>query len=163
MTSWRQLTFAWIYVQLLVAGMSRCEQLAPVPPLRSLNGGPSLAPSTHDAALPCRLQVAAKYMPMGSTIIGLDLDPIKPIRGVKAFVEDITTAKCRATLKRELAGKSVDVVLHDGAPNVGAAWSKDAYGQVRPPRVPPLVPARLRCPPLTDPDFTAVAPCLSPS
>lgn len=92
-------------------------------------------------------------MPSGSTIIGLDLDPIKPIRGVRTFVEDITTARCRTTLKRELAGKQVrgvpqahacvaprpafraqvDVVLHDGAPNVGHAWASDAFGQVRPP------------------------------
>ena len=47
-----------------------------------------------------------------------------------ALQEDITTQKCRAALKRELKGdKVIDVVLHDGAPNVGASWVNDAYGQ----------------------------------
>ena len=39
------------------------------------------------------------------------------------------SSKCRSVLKRDLAGRKADVVLHDGAPNVGGAWSKDAYGQ----------------------------------
>ena len=32
-----------------------------------------------------RLQVAAKYMPMASIKIGVDLDPIKPIKGCVTF------------------------------------------------------------------------------
>lgn len=30
-------------------------------------------------------------------------------------------------IKREIKGMQVDCVLNDGAPNVGAQWSKDAY------------------------------------
>jgi AdoMet-dependent rRNA methyltransferase SPB1 len=75
------------------------------------------------------LQVCAKEMPLGSKIIGLDLDPIRPIRGVTTFQQDITTQKCRQVLRSELADWKVDVVVHDGAPNVGGAWAKDAYGQ----------------------------------
>lgn len=74
-------------------------------------------------------QVAAKNMPYGSKIIAVDLAPIKPIKGVVTFQADITTAKCRAMLKKELALQKCDVVLNDGAPNVGSSWSKDAYGQ----------------------------------
>ena len=78
-------------------------------------------------------QVASKYMPQGSQIIGLDLLPMRPIPGVTMYDEfaggDILSSKCRSVLKRDLAGKKTDVVLHDGAPNVGGAWSKDAYGQ----------------------------------
>ena len=54
-----------------------------------------------------RCQVAAKQMPVESTIIGVDLLPIKPIHNVKTFQEDITTQKCRNVIKAELQGKSV--------------------------------------------------------
>lgn len=38
--------------------------------------------------------MAAKYMPMASIKIGVDLDAIKPIKGCLTFTADITTAKC---------------------------------------------------------------------
>lgn len=51
--------------------------------------------------------MAAKQMPIESTIIGVDLLPIKPIHNVKTFQEDITTLSCRDVIKRELHGKHV--------------------------------------------------------
>ena len=79
---------------------------------------------------PFAAQVAHKYMPLSSTIVGVDLVPIRPIRGVVTLTEDITTAKCRAAVKRCLPpGGLFDVVICDGAPNVGGAWSAEAYTQ----------------------------------
>lgn len=73
--------------------------------------------------------MAAKCMPPGSIILGIDLMPIKAIRNVKTIVSDITTAECRKIVNQELNGWKADVVLCDGAPNVGAAYAKDAYVQ----------------------------------
>ncbi|KAL0579104.1 AdoMet-dependent rRNA methyltransferase spb1 [Marasmius crinis-equi] len=75
------------------------------------------------------LQVASKYMPVNSVIVGVDLVPIKPIPRVVTFAADITTTNCRNLLRGELKDWKADVVLHDGAPNVGTAWIQDAYGQ----------------------------------
>ncbi|KAG6911887.1 hypothetical protein DXG01_000134 [Tephrocybe rancida] len=75
------------------------------------------------------LQVASKYMPVNSVIIGVDLVPIKPIPRVVTFASDITTTQCRNLIRTEIKDWKADVVLHDGAPNVGTAWIQDAYSQ----------------------------------
>lgn len=74
-------------------------------------------------------QVAAESMPVSSLIVGVDLSPIKPIPGVITFQSDITTDKCRATIRQHLKTWKADTVLHDGAPNVGTAWVQDSFNQ----------------------------------
>jgi AdoMet-dependent rRNA methyltransferase SPB1 len=74
-------------------------------------------------------QVAAEVMPAQSIIVGVDLAPIKPIPRAITFQSDITTDKCRATIRQHLKTWKADTVLHDGAPNVGVAWVQDAYSQ----------------------------------
>lgn len=68
-------------------------------------------------------------MPVNSLIVAVDLAPIKPIPRVITFQSDITTEKCRATIRQHLKTWKADTVLHDGAPNVGTAWAQDSFNQ----------------------------------
>ena len=69
-------------------------------------------------------------MPIASIKIGVDLDPIPAIKGCITFQCDITTPRCLALIRKELKHFKADLVLNDGAPNVGTDWSMDAYNQI---------------------------------
>lgn len=74
-------------------------------------------------------QVASSVCPVNSLIIGVDLAPIKPLPNVISFQSDITTEHCRSTLRGHMKTWKADTVMHDGAPNVGMAWTQDAFTQ----------------------------------
>lgn len=74
-------------------------------------------------------QVAQQCLPNNSLIVGVDLAPIKPLPNVISFQSDITTDHCRSQLRGYLKTWKADVVMHDGAPNVGMAWAQDAFTQ----------------------------------
>eukprot|EP00020_Sapocribrum_chincoteaguense_P001731 CAMPEP_0170757060 /NCGR_PEP_ID=MMETSP0437-20130122/14341_1 /TAXON_ID=0 /ORGANISM="Sexangularia sp." /LENGTH=991 /DNA_ID=CAMNT_0011096253 /DNA_START=93 /DNA_END=3068 /DNA_ORIENTATION=- len=80
-------------------------------------------------------QVARKYAPVSSVVLGTDLLVIPPIAGVKTFVGDITKVSDTMKSIKDCLGGSVkewgvDVVLNDGAPSMGTAWLQDAFSQL---------------------------------
>eukprot|EP01054_Gregarina_sp_Poly1_P009841 Gregarina_sp_Poly_1__9840@NODE_632_length_7054_cov_68_751968_g483_i0_p1_GENE_NODE_632_length_7054_cov_68_751968_g483_i0NODE_632_length_7054_cov_68_751968_g483_i0_p1_ORF_typecomplete_len975_score222_87FtsJ/PF01728_19/7_1e53Spb1_C/PF07780_12/5_5e03Spb1_C/PF07780_12/1_8e04Spb1_C/PF07780_12/1_8e04Spb1_C/PF07780_12/7_2e49DUF3381/PF11861_8/1_8e28DUF3381/PF11861_8/4_6e03DUF3381/PF11861_8/1_2e04DUF3381/PF11861_8/1_8e04DUF3381/PF11861_8/1_8e04Methyltrans_Mon/PF14314_6/0_0008Methyltr_RsmBF/PF01189_17/0_25 len=80
------------------------------------------------------MQVASQEIPVAGHVFGVDLVPISPLPKCTSIQADITTDRCEKLLRREMnvvgvPELRVDLVLHDGAPNVGADWHRDAYVQ----------------------------------
>ncbi|KAL0738983.1 hypothetical protein Bca4012_015193 [Brassica carinata] len=78
------------------------------------------------------MQVAVEKVPVGSLVVGIDLVPIKTVGGCVAIQQDITRPECRSKIKQVLEKhgvKAFDLVIHDGSPNVGGAWSQEAMSQ----------------------------------
>ncbi|CXI66582.1 methyltransferase, putative [Plasmodium berghei] len=76
------------------------------------------------------LQVAYKNMNKNSTIIGVDLVPIRKIdNNVITIKSDITSAECIKKIKDIIKYEKADVILNDGAPNVGTTYSYDSFNQ----------------------------------
>ncbi|KMZ79733.1 FtsJ-like methyltransferase [Plasmodium vivax India VII] len=76
------------------------------------------------------LQVAYKNMKRSSTIIGVDLVPIRKIdNNVITLKCDITTGACIKQIKNIIKNEKADVILNDGAPNVGTTYSYDSFNQ----------------------------------
>lgn len=95
----------------------------------------SILASAHIAVDLCAapggwMQILAQEMPTPRKIIGIDLDPIKPLGAdTVSFVGDITTVECRRALIRHLEGHQADIFVHDGAPNFGASKDRDTFVQ----------------------------------
>jgi 23S rRNA (uridine2552-2'-O)-methyltransferase len=60
------------------------------------------------------------------TIVALDLLPFEPIDGVDFVSGDFREAEVLEALEAELAGRTVDVVLSDMAPNLSGVAASDA-------------------------------------
>lgn len=75
--------------------------------------------------------MASRLMANQETIIvAVDILPVRRLGpNVITLIGDITTDSCKAEIRQNLQGSAVDVVLHDGAPNIGASYDKDAYEQ----------------------------------
>ena len=72
---------------------------------------------------------AAKNGSGGTILIAVDILPIRHIPNVISLIGDITTEKCKSQIKSHLQTMQADVVLCDGAPNIGASYDRDAYQQ----------------------------------
>jgi AdoMet-dependent rRNA methyltransferase SPB1 len=72
---------------------------------------------------------AKKATGESNIIVAVDILPMRAIPNVITLIGDITTEKCKAQIKAKLQTALADVVLCDGAPNVGASYDRDAYQQ----------------------------------
>jgi len=75
-------------------------------------------------------QICSRILPKTSRIISVDILPIRSLGpSVTTVIGDITTSKCQSEINRCANDAKIDVVLCDGAPNVGASYDKDAFNQ----------------------------------
>ena len=70
-------------------------------------------------------QVASKRIQPGGRIIGLDLLPMEPLRGVEFIQGDFREDAVLRLLEASLDGRAVDLVLSDMAPNISGIAASD--------------------------------------
>ena len=76
-------------------------------------------------------QVAYKVSPVGSLIIGIDAQKIKPIKNCFFLRADITSPSIIKTVNKlkKFDKRRINIILHDGAPKIGTSWLKDVLVQ----------------------------------
>lgn len=77
-------------------------------------------------------QVASRICGSQTKIVAVDILAIRNLNkpNITTIVGDITTQKCKADIAKAIAPNPANVVLHDGAPNIGSSYEKDAYQQL---------------------------------
>jgi AdoMet-dependent rRNA methyltransferase SPB1 len=69
-------------------------------------------------------QVASRICGAQTKIVAVDILAIRNLHkpNIKTIVGDITTQKCKADITKAISPQQASVVLHDGAPNIGASY-----------------------------------------
>lgn len=90
------------------------------------------------------LQIVSERIGEKGIVIGVDLAEIKPLdlENVKTIKGDIRDEETQKKI-RSLAGKSLDVVIADIAPNVSGNWDIDQYNQLELARMSMIIAKRL--------------------
>lgn len=70
-------------------------------------------------------QVARELIGENSKIVGIDLLPINPLKGVKFIKGDITEESSLEKIKEIVGSNKVDVVISDMSPNISGNYSVD--------------------------------------
>jgi len=71
------------------------------------------------------LQVAKEVAGDEGKVVGVDIQKIRPLEGVKTIVGDITCDSTIEHIKNNIADKFFDVVLSDASPDLTGNWSID--------------------------------------
>lgn len=76
-------------------------------------------------------QVSNKLSPKNSLIIGVDAQKIRPIKNCFFLRGDITSPSIIKTIikLKKIDERRINLILHDGAPKIGASWLKDVLNQ----------------------------------
>lgn len=90
------------------------------------------------------LQIVSERIGDTGTVIGVDLDEIKPLGlpNVKTIQGNILDEETQKKI-RNLVGKRLDVVIADIAPNVSGNWDIDQYNQLELARMSMIIAKKL--------------------
>ena len=70
-------------------------------------------------------QVAREIIGEKGLVVGIDLQPIKPIKDAIFIVGDITKKETIEKIKEKIGNKKVDVIISDMSPNISGNYSLD--------------------------------------
>jgi len=90
------------------------------------------------------LQIVSERIGDTGTVIGVDLDEIKPLGlpNIKTIQGNILDEETQKKI-RNLVGKRLDVVIADIAPNVSGNWDIDQYNQLELARMSMIIAKKL--------------------
>ncbi len=70
-------------------------------------------------------QVAAELVGESGVVVGVDLEPTKPVEGAHILIGDITDGETQSRVIESLGGRSINVVVSDISPDITGRWEMD--------------------------------------